>query len=890
MTEADAVIICATSRLARRLREAHNRVRIDQGLDRWVPLDALTLDAWLGRMAGEALLAGRINARQAPRLALSATQERLLWERAIEGDAGDADDGVAALFNREGLAATAAQANDLAEVWSLPLAKDDDPGNEELRRFLHWRRLFRADCEQNGWLEPARLRAWQLRAVEEGACRLPARVSFAGFDRFNPQERRLMRALAERGVEVGEFVTGDGKVGQAGIAGLADRKAECRAAAAWAKDGLAKRPQGRFGIVVPQLASVRAMLATALDDALHPEALAPRNAGMPRCYNFSLGTALAGQAIVSAGLRLLAIASRPRRIAAADFGALLCGPYWSASESEADGRARLDVLLRERMPPELELAGVLRAARRMRDRGLRIGRCVAHLETLREFGARHGSARRPSQWAMELIDLLDDAGWPGERGLSSHEWQAKKAFLDTLAQIDALDVVTGRIDLARAVRLIARQCRERVFQPETEGTPAIEVLGPLEAAGAEFDALWVLGLNEDVWPPAPRPNPLLPARLQRQARSTHASAEVELEFAQAVQRRLLRSAPEIVFSYARAEGDRPLRLSPLLAGLPEAEGLRAPVATLAQSLQGKGSVQMLDDSIAPPVPEGGMIPGGTGLLRAQALCPAWAFYRYRLGAQALAEPVAGLNAAERGTLLHRAMEHLWRGRDSKAMRDLGEAGRREAAHDAAAAAIEQFAERREAPLPPRYAALEREHLTALILEWLAVELRRDAPFHVAGSEQRRQVNIEGLVIDVTLDRLDEFNEGDDGRRLLIDYKTGSQIKVSAWEGERIAEPQLPVYAAWALDEPPAAVAFARVRAGDCGFVGIGAIGTMALVDGVKAVEDWPAVLAQWREAIAAVAREIRKGEAGVRFVDEKALQYCEVLPLLRLPEREEQLR
>jgi hypothetical protein len=30
---------------------------------------------------------------------------------------------------------------------------------------------------------------------------------------------------------------------------------------------------------------------------------------------------------------------------------------------------------------------------------------------------------------------------------------------------------------------------------------------------------------------------------------------------------------------------------------------------------------------------------------------------------------------------------------------------------------------------------------------------------------------------------------------------------------------------------------------------------------------------------------VKQGQAGVVFADESALQYCEVLPLLRLPER-----
>ena len=44
-------------------------------------------------------------------------------------------------------------------------------------------------------------------------------------------------------------------------------------------------------------------------------------------------------------------------------------------------------------------------------------------------------------------------------------------------------------------------------------------------------------------------------------------------------------------------------------------------------------------------------------------------------------------------------------------------------------------------------------------------------------------------------------------------------------------------------------------------------------------------ITHWRERLHAVAREVKEGRAGVAFADEKALQYCEVLPLLRLPER-----
>lgn len=163
------------------------------------------------------------------------------------------------------------------------------------------------------------------------------------------------------------------------------------------------RTGGAPGPAVPQLAAVRGLLAAALDDALHPGALAPGRAEMPRRYNFSLGLALAEQPLVAAALRLLAIAAGPGRFSQAEFGELLRGPIGRWPRPRRMVRARLDGLLRERLPPEPGLAAVLRLARRQRShRGLRIAACVGHLEALQDFGKQPGGKQaagrmRPSQ-------------------------------------------------------------------------------------------------------------------------------------------------------------------------------------------------------------------------------------------------------------------------------------------------------------------------------------------------------------------------------------------------------------------------------------------------------------------------------------------------------------
>ena len=861
------VVLCANRRLARHLRDEHDRQRVAAGDADWQPLRALPVAAWLDAVIDEAMLAGELPTSMVPGLVLNAAQEQLLWQRVIADEAKGGDD---QLLDQEGLAATAVEAAQLVQLWNLPLESD---GREETQRFLAWRRQVLAVCEQQGWLDACRYRAWQIQCLARGAGRLPASLAFAGFDRYSPQEAELKRVLAARGVAVGELALGRDQPGAAMVSACADRRSECRAAAAWAANWLTRCPTARLGIVAIELSQVREPLLAALDEALHAETLLAVNAAMPRPYNVSLGTPLADEPIVAVALALVQIATQPRRIELARLSQLLRGPYWSAWQSEADGRARLDAAMRRKLPPLLGLPAWLGYASHLAAKGLGLARTLAAIDTLAHLGDSLGSRRLPSAWAETFGDCLRDADWPGERTLTSREWQAREALHTTLDQLAALDVVVGRIAAGEAGRHLVRLCRERVFQPETVGTPSIEVMGPLEAAGLSFDALWVLGANDDAWPPPPRPNPLLPAAWQRRARSTNASAAVQLEFAQGVQRRLLRAAPEIVFSWARGEADRQLRPSPLLAGLPEREAPQAVPSPAARQV-GCGHIERLADHRGPPLGEGESVVGGTGLFKAQALCPAWAFYRYRLGARPLDEPVEGLDALDRGTLLHQVMERFFFGRRQTELAAMSEAERQVAMGEAVAAALASFSAERLVPLPPRFAALEQRRLVDLLAQWLAVELARPLPFSVLACEQQAEVVIEGIRVTLKADRIDEL---DDGRRLIVDYKTG-EPNTRGWSGERLSEPQLPIYA---THSGASGVTFAKVRVDDCGYLGWADVPDLGA--GIEAV-NWSQVIGQWQSALARVASEIRSGYAAVTFADERDLDYCDVRPLLRLPE------
>jgi len=928
---ATPIILCATHRLVRRLQGQAAAVA---GVRPALP--ATTLTEWLARLTEEALLLGRIDPAAGRRRLLGSLEERLLWRRVIETALGD--DPAAALLDVHGLADSAADANVLVEAWGLA---PSGPLSEETRQFLLWRKAFHKLCRAGGWLDPAAYLRWQVECIEAGACPLPAAIQLAGFDRLDPLQERLIAALRNAGVDVSDYILGEAPVHAPQKLAFPDADAELRSAAAWARAQIDSDPLRRVGIVVPDLGARRENVRRILDDTLDPRAIRPALAEVPRRYNLSLGVPLGEVPLVAVALALLRIAVAPWRIVQPDLGHLLNQPYWSADQGELAGRAQLDALVRETLPFGTSLEMIIRRARKLIVKGVAVKRLANALEAIAKASGTLREPRRPSAFASLFLDLLKSAGWPGERPLSSHEFQAVQAFREALARLGGLDelvghpagkgdspagkgdsaggrgeaaagrgeTASGRVAASEALAALGEACRDTLFQPKTEGNPRIQVLGLLEAALEGFDALWVSGMTDQTWPPPARPNPLLPARLQREARTPHASPEVQAAFAQAIYTRLCRAAPQLYFSAPRMDGERELRESPFLTPLPLAELDLAPAAPLAAALAAtlftarsaaapavNGPVEQIDDALAPPVAEHETVRGGTAILKAQAVCPAWAFYRYRLQAKALKEPVEGLDRAGRGTLAHKVLEKFWQGRSSAEVFVWSAADLQARIDTAVAEGLLAYEDDLGEPLPPAFRVLEGERLAALLASWVKVERGRGEDFTVEACEAEQTVDIHGISARVVVDRIDRLA---DGRKLILDYKTGRTVSTASWRDERISEPQLPIYASYALaEEPVAAVAFAHLAATPPKFVGIAEDdatlpGVKSLAESRKAFPeeefaDWPGLLAAWQAHLAAIADEIRAGRAEVRFANENALTYSEILPLLRLAERRAQ--
>ena len=913
----DALILCANNRLSRSLRLGFAQQQADQGLTVFPTLNTFTVSAWLSALGEEITLTGRVQETAVPARVLSTFQERLVWKQVIRQQGRD--DPTLALFNLDGLAETAAEAHALLSEWQLPLAEND--GAEETRLFLNWRAAFVDLCAQRGWLDGVAYQQRVLGWLEAGHVELPRQVTLAGFDRLSPLMKRLVDVLRRHGVSVSNHNFPETTPAAPQNLACADAEAECRAAADWASRQLNARPAARLGIVVANLDELRPVLLPILDEHLSPADLMKGDDSPSALYNVSLGVPLAREGLVRTALALLRLLARPQGLPLVEWGALLRMPYWSADQREADLRAQLDVRLRERAMPRMSLAQLERWV--ATHAAGQHSRLRTDLTALLKWQTETGKTRPPSDWAQQFQILLDKAHWPGERSLSSAEFQARAAFVEMLDTFGALDDFLGLVSMGTALSELTRLCRDKVFQPKTPGQPPIQVLGLIEAKGAQFDALWVMGMNDHLWPPPARPNPLLPASLQRQAGTPGASAEVQLAFAQDIYSHLLQAAPEIVFSYAGKAGERRLRASPLIATLPEMpQPELTPSALLSHLTPGGEGLdrEKMEDHIAPPLVEGDTVSGGSGLLKAQAICPAWGFYRYRLGAKPLETPVEGFDERQRGTLVHAMLEYFWKAVKGTACFDeLQEnGGLDEKLNAAVEVALQEFETKAGEALSPTVRWLEAARLHRTGMLWLMLDGHSERPaFEVIECEKREEgVALGQLRINLQVDRIDKLVE--DGRLIVIDYKTGNKLDMKSWQGDgRLTEPQLPLYAAIVLDKegaaPVAAVVFAMVRTKikERVFKGVAAEGD--LIPGIKGlrpppappeaevieepleevavlelVDPWQALLDSWRTRLEALAEEIRRGEAGVWFEDERHLNYCEVLPLLRLPERRAQ--
>ncbi|GGY69969.1 ATP-dependent helicase [Cellvibrio zantedeschiae] len=659
---------------------------------------------------------------------------------------------------------------------------------------------------------------------------------------------------------------------------------EIRAAALWSYSELQAAPSDALiGIVVPNLGQCRDQVERIFTEVFEAHSIVPNSPRYTLPFNFSAGTPLGTTPLINSLFEILRLQDDNWPLE--KLCNLLHSPFWGDEPQEAIARAHLITDLRKLGRITLNTSDLRYCTSKLEERIPQFSNLglSKRFEEIGNLLRRRFDNKSASAWLIVFDQLLAIMNWPGTRRLDSQEYQQLNQWFEVRDQFASMDNYSTTISYPQACRYLRELADKTPFQAQTPDSP-IQILGALEAAGLQFSHLWVMGLSDNQWPPVPSPNPMLPLHLQREHKMPHASATRELEIAEGLTQRYKQSAQHIIFSSAHGDGDTELRPSALIRDIPLTDIsaiLKQPESALQNyyaQLQNYSQLEIIQDASGPQLKAQEPVRGGSSLFRYQAACPFEAFVRLRLGATTPDEPVIGFNAAERGNLLHDSLAAIWRElKSSKGLAALDDHSLHTLVSNITHDIIGKIQARNPRKLGKVYCELEQKRLTQLLTEWLSAERERP-DFDVVAIEEDNDIEFAGLKLKLRIDRIDEFSNGD---RLLIDYKTGNASSKS-WQGERITEPQLPLYAVTGKDIT--AISFAQINRKQQKWDGLGELHDTSLnQQGIKPSDDWQYQLQEWRDQLQKLANDFIAGDARVDFKDATLETYAaDLIPLTRL--------
>jgi ATP-dependent helicase/nuclease subunit B len=870
-------LVVPSRQRAAAIRVAYSAAMLAAGLTVWNSPDVLPWSAWIERELDAARARGESRPRR-----LSGPEEWLLWHEAVL----EACSGLQLLMPAsliEPLRAAIGQMDD----YGLSVAQ---AATVETGVLLQARAHFRRRCQECGVLGST---SWRDCSAH---LRPSPRLLVAGFTALGPARRAWLEqhgasvtrqppVAADFPAAADSAAPADG-VGIAGaptprVIGCDTPLLEAETAAQWCAAHLARDPRARLLLVVPRLAQQRHLWQRTLSQRLDfASLLAGGTSGAESLFALEGGQPLSDYPLVAAALHLVSLAVGP--VPFERFSALLRSPYLGA----LDRRQCLDIdlWLREHNVGDVAPAMLQPLVAPL---SIELGEAAAvvlrQLIAALEAAAQSGIATAPV-WARSFAALLQRCGWPGQQALGSDEQQVRLRFDELLGDFAAITVPASRLHAGEASLLLHDLAQRVAFEPASDDVP-VTVTASLDDPILRYDGIWIAGLSADVWPPAARPDALLPQPLQRAAGMPEASADGQLRLAGLHMRQWQRCALQCVYSWSRSDAELPRDMSPLLhvpAVDQPATGVGAVPAFELQSwlMAQAPPLQAWRDVSGPAWPRSRALRGGIRLLELQSLCPFRGFAELRLKARKLPQPQPGIDPRVRGQMLHRALELFWRSmRDSTTLQHRGRDDALALAQQCVGTAIEQIAARLPASIGAALLRRERvraERLLGQLIDW---ELSRE-PFTIQVLEADQPYAIAGATLQLRLDRIDRLG---DGRLVVFDYKSGSTEKFDAF-AERPTHPQLPAYAMAAGDEVAAVVALYLGREG-LKLRGVAdrperlrARGIDALPGGELA---WPPLLRLWRERLEHLVREFLDGHAAVQ-PQAGACEYCHLQMLCRV--------
>lgn len=849
-SDQSTLYLTPNTRMARYIRRDYDNWLLSENISVQKSITIMPLQSWLTQVYRQ-----NSHIIGVYKTILTSEQESLIWAKVVEQVPLDV-----LVFESNSLAQLVQQAWQQCQLWQVSDAQLSGYFDYKSQQLQRWFQAFTEHCKQNAWLTASELPSLLTEHVKRIQAKLPKRIVLANIDQIPPATQALLDALNERVV----VHNNADKAPQESLRRYDSTQHEIASMAKWAYETYVQYPEQRIICVVPNLSGMRHELIRVFKESFFPKQRFNPYFSQ-NVFNISGGYSLASAPIIKSFIRLLQLPLH--HLCFNVVMELLHDPFLTDYHCEAELRAQLEPQLRELNQAKITYETLLRQCQ-----GSHFAEAISHYLNIRETLPKKASL---SYWCEQFLNLANNMKWPGQRDLTSEEYQQVQKLYQILSEPFFATNTFAELSYYDAVKTVEHLIKNTLFAPESEDG-AIEVLGLLEAAGIECDHLWLMQVDDETLPANPAPNPLLPFELQLEYDMPHSSAQRELSVAKQLLSRFTQQAQHVVYSYHAGDGDKSLACTPLLAHLPEQIMRRVEETTRSEQWLSPKPVDL-------PIPlKQPVVSGGTGLFKSQALCPFQAFARYRLSAFSLLEPDDETDYLLRGQLLHRCLELFWRRISSQAeLHQLNLEQRSQYIEQVIAQSMMDL----DMDMASAFVTLEQQRLHALLTAWLEIEAERPA-FQVVAVEQRQQQQLGSIRFNITVDRIDKL---DNDKLLIIDYKSGKNNDIKRWFTERLDEPQLPLYCV--AQEQVAGISYAQVNIEATTFKGVSdaelditGVKTLANRFHYPVPADWQSLVRHWRSHLTALANEFAQGVAEVKPATPQACQYCDLQRLCRIYE------
>ena len=185
-----------------------------------------------------------------------------------------------------------------------------------------------------------------------------------------------------------------------------------------------------------------------------------------------------------------------------------------------------------------------------------------HLKQIHASHQEWRTKRTPAKWIKAFDQYLKNIQSCLLIPKDTFEESIYEAWNKTNETISSLDNLMGEISIQEMINILQYYLKKTTYQHQHQGSFKIDITGFHESVYENYDATWIMNLNDHHWPVVQPFNPFIPIKIQHSHHiNTHEKRYLD---AKKILDKFTHTSPFVTLSYAKKMGEETLFPSPIL--------------------------------------------------------------------------------------------------------------------------------------------------------------------------------------------------------------------------------------------------------------------------------------------------------------------------------------